>query len=386
MNAARGTALHRVVVVNNSEETYTPTNSGAIATWIWEVSQAAGQDGMPVSVVTRDAPVARYPGNDVTIVPRPVLSDQLPVAVAQRALRRAFGWRTVGLGTYTRHVLAALRRLPPGTTVVCHNDPELAVVLARALDRSHIVHWFHNPVLASDRWRRRYRVARIRTVAVSRAVARTVELLYELPSGSVEAVINGVDLSRFAPRDSGGDRRDPVTIGFVGRTGWEKGLDVLLEACLRLVREDRFALQIVGSNHWGERTDDAYQRRLDDLFDRLEAARFPVTRLGHVGRAELPRVMRDTDIHVVPSRWDEPCGLSLLEGMATGLAVVATATGGTPEVLGQAGMLVPRDDPDALAGTLRTLLDDDLRGRLGCEARRRAEGRTWEQVWRAIVT
>jgi glycosyltransferase involved in cell wall biosynthesis len=375
-----------VVMVNNSEETYTPTNSGAIATWIWEVAQVAGRDDVQVSVVTRGAAVANYPGNDVTVVPRPVLSDRLPVAVGQRTLRRVFGWRTVGLGSYTRHVLAALRRLPAGTIVVCHNDPELAVVLARALDRCRVIHWFHNPILVSDRWRRRYRVAPVRTVAVSAAVARSVELLYELPGASVEAVINGVDLNRFTPRDGGGDRSDPVRIGFVGRTGWEKGLDVLLEACLRLAREGRFALQVVGSNHWGERADDPYQRRLDDLFDRLEASGFPITRLGHVGRAELPGAMRDTDIHVVPSRWDEPCSLSLLEGMATGLAVVATATGGTPEVLGSAGMLVPRDDPDALADTLRTLLDDDLRRNLGCEARRRAEGRTWGEVWRAIVT
>ncbi len=385
MTDAYRTSRPRVVMVNNSEETYTPTNSGAIATWIWEVSQAAAGEGVSVSVLTRGAAVAHYPGDDVTVVPRPVLSDRLPVAVGQRALRRVSGWRTVGLGTYTRHVLAALRRLPPGGIVVCHNDPELAVVLARALDRARVVHWFHNPILTSDRWRRRYRVARVRSVAVSRAVARTVELLYELPGASVEAVINGVDLSRFAPGGSD-ERSDPVRIGFVGRTGWEKGLDVLLEACLRLVREERFALQVVGSNHWGERVDDAYQRRLDDLFDQLEAAGFPVTRLGHVGRAELPGVMRDTDVHVVPSRWDEPCSLSLLEGMATGLAVVATATGGTPEVLGQAGMLVPRDDPDALASTLETLLDDDLRGRLGRKAHQRAEGLTWEEVWQAIVT
>jgi hypothetical protein len=49
-------------------------------------------------------------------------------------------------------------------------------------------------------------------------------------------------------------------ISFVGRTGIEKGLDVLLTACLDLVPGRRFSIQIVGTNHWGRQTDDDYQR------------------------------------------------------------------------------------------------------------------------------
>lgn len=377
-------ASPRVVLVNNSEETYTPTMSGAIATWIWEVSQAAVRQGTHASVVTQGAAVPHYPTADLAVVPRPGLSPHRPIAVGQRAIRRASGWRTVGLAAYTRHVLAVLRRLPAGSTVVCHNDPEIAAAAARSLGHLHVVHWFHNPILVNDRWRRRYRVAPIRTVAVSQAVAHSVELFYGLPRSSVGAVLNGVDAERFAPRLDRPRPQDLVTIGFVGRTGWEKGLDVLLEACLAVASEPRFALQVVGANHWGSQVSDAYQHELQQLFDRLTTAGFPVRRLGHVERADLPRVMRDTDIHVLPSRWDEPCSLSLLEGMATGLAVVATATGGTPEVLGSAGILVPRDDPGALAEALRALLDDNTRTDLGRRARVQAEARSWDAVWRAV--
>ena len=43
---------------------------------------------------------------------------------------------------------------------------------------------------------------------------------------------------------------------------------------------------------------------------------------------------------VVPSQWPDPCPLAVLEGLATGLAIVATAVGGSPEVLGDGGQLV----------------------------------------------
>jgi len=91
-------------------------------------------------------------------------------------------------------------------------------------------------------------------------------------------------------------------------------------------------------------------------------------------------------MHVVPSRWDEPFSLSLLEGMAMGLAVVASATGGIPEVLGRAGILTPRDDPETLAMVLAELLDDaDMCRQRGQDARRRAETLPWSAVWDRIV-
>ena len=83
----------------------------------------------------------------------------------------------------------------------------------------------------------------------------------------------------------------------------------------------------------------------------------------------------DFDVQVVCSR-AEPFGLATLEGMARGRAAVATtAAGGSPEIIrdGVDGLLVPPDDPEALARSLDRLLGDPaLRRRLGAAARRRA--------------
>jgi glycosyltransferase involved in cell wall biosynthesis len=103
--------------------------------------------------------------------------------------------------------------------------------------------------------------------------------------------------------------------------------------------------------------------------------------VGHVDRASVPSRMADADIHILPSRWDEPCALTLLEAMSCGLAVVASATGGTPEIIGSSGVLFPRDDAGTLADLLRALLDHpEARDALGDSARRRARRFTWSET------
>jgi glycosyltransferase involved in cell wall biosynthesis len=373
----------RVVMVNNSAETFTPSASGAIATWIWEVARAAQETGTTLTVLTGRAQESPYPWPDLRVLGPVIRPLGRPAILAERVVRRLLGWPTLRRWAYAHRVRRSLRDIPAGSLIVCHNDPELATLLARSLTGVRVVHWFHNPILATDRWRRRYRKAPLRSVAVSRAVARAVETLYVLGPLTVDSVLNGVDLERFRPPAT--PPSGPPVISFAGRTGIEKGLDVLMTACLSLAPGRAFSLQIVGTNHWGHQTDDDYQQQLNALTRRLNDAGIVVARLGHVTRDALPSALQACHIHVVPSRWDEPASLSILEGMAIGLASVATATGGSPELLGEAGALIPRDDPEALAVALTDLLDDAGHcHRRGEDARRRAEAFPWSVVWQRI--
>ncbi len=92
-------------------------------------------------------------------------------------------------------------------------------------------------------------------------------------------------------------------------------------------------------------------------------------------RSDVPRLLAESDVFVLSSR-SEGMPISVLEAMAAGLPVVASAVGGVREqvVQGETGYLVPPDDPQALAGALRRLLaDPELRRRLGDAGRARAE-------------
>jgi glycosyltransferase involved in cell wall biosynthesis len=107
--------------------------------------------------------------------------------------------------------------------------------------------------------------------------------------------------------------------------------------------------------------------RADHLRRRIKEAGLE-DRLGLLGfRSDVPAVMRGLDVMVLASD-AEPCGRVLLEAMASGTAIVATNTGGTPELVrdGTEGLLVPPRDPAALAGAVRRLVQDPpLRESLG---------------------
>jgi glycosyltransferase involved in cell wall biosynthesis len=99
----------------------------------------------------------------------------------------------------------------------------------------------------------------------------------------------------------------------------------------------------------------------------------------------LPAEIAKAHIHVVPSRWDEPFGLTTLEGMASGLATVASATGGTPEVVGDAGLMFDRESVEQLADRLWELVENpDHRREVAARCRRRAEEFTWARTWQRL--
>jgi glycosyltransferase involved in cell wall biosynthesis len=92
-------------------------------------------------------------------------------------------------------------------------------------------------------------------------------------------------------------------------------------------------------------------------------------------RLDVPDLLQAMDIFVLPS-YSEGVSLALLEAMAAGLPVIATAVGGTPEVVtdGETGLLIPPRDSDALAGALeRLLVDPGWAKEMGARARGHVE-------------
>src|SRR5262249_61563650 len=92
------------------------------------------------------------------------------------------------------------------------------------------------------------------------------------------------------------------------------------------------------------------------------------------------------DVFVAPSLSPEPCGLPVLEAMAMDLPVVASADGAYPELVGDAAVLVPAGDPDALAdGIESVLLRPGLSNQLARRARSQAARHTWDATAEALT-
>jgi glycosyltransferase involved in cell wall biosynthesis len=144
---------------------------------------------------------------------------------------------------------------------------------------------------------------------------------------------------------------------FVGDLTTDKGVEVLLEAHHGL--RNAPPLVLIGRPH----------------LQHLVQSAPNVLALGTLPHDSVTKAWRRCAIAIVPSIWREPFGLVALEASAAGIPVVASDTGGLPDIIvhGQNGLLVPPADPVALRNALQTLLDDpDLRKRMGVAGRLRS--------------
>ncbi len=373
----------KVVQINNSQETFTASSSGAIATHIWETCRAASKMGDCPLVISRDAPEAPLPDLPCLWIPEFRAPASHLGAFALRVRKKWGGWRSREQPSYASRVVRCINdRGLQNSKFILHNDPELAAHLRGAFPEARIILHFHNPIQCAPRYAGTLFQSDVELTAVSSYVAGEIRKLYGRACSRV--VLNGVDSNAFFPAPR--VKRENMQICFLGRTGIEKGADLLLKACIVLAAEGfRFGVRLIGANHWGRWQRDAYQDLLANLCGELESFGITVLRTGHVPRSGVAGQLRNADVQVLPSRWQEPCALSLLEGMACGLAMVASRTGGTPEVLGDAGLFFTADDVSHLAGQLRTLLCNpgqvDV---LGAKARKRACELTWHQTWLAL--
>jgi glycosyltransferase involved in cell wall biosynthesis len=273
-----------------------------------------------------------------------------------------------------------------------------AVFRARAVDVVQCFQW--RPALigmAAARLARRGRiVAGRRSAPVERGVRGVLEeMVVRLadhvivnadalrPHGAAAArthvIPSGVDTEVFHPRPEmraelrarlgipHADIAGPV-IGTVGRLEARKGTAVLLEAAAHAIKKGLSELRVVVVG------DGPLRDELPAL-----AARLGISDRVHMlgDRSDVAEVVAAFDIFVLPSR-TEGMSNALLEAMATGLPVVATAVGGNPEVVSaeSTGVLVPPDNAIVLGDALsRLVANPDLCARLGTAARREIEER-----------
>jgi glycosyltransferase involved in cell wall biosynthesis len=200
-----------------------------------------------------------------------------------------------------------------------------------------------------------------------------------LPEGRASVIPCGVDTDVFRP----GERSDPdgpPRLLVIGRLVTRKGIGNCIEA---LARQPGVELVIAGGPRPDALDVDPAVQRLRRLAADLGVAD-RVRFLGGVARADVPQLVRDSDV-VVAVPWYEPFGIVPLEAMACGRPVVGTAVGGLLDTVvpGQTGELVPPRRPDRLAEVLAGLLaDPERRAAYGHAARQRAV-RLYD--WRRVV-
>jgi glycosyltransferase involved in cell wall biosynthesis len=168
-------------------------------------------------------------------------------------------------------------------------------------------------------------------------------------------------------------RKEPLSLGAYGRFCNQKGLDTLVKA-LKLIQHLPIKLYIGGEGSQG--------KELKQLAQGLKNIEF-------VGRIDnVPSFLQAVDIVVIPSRW-EPWGFVCLEARAAGKPIIAADVDGLTEQVQNCGLLIPPDDPEALAGAIEQVvsLPQTQLQTWGSNGRESVRG-AWEQYlsqWRSLL-
>lgn len=223
--------------------------------------------------------------------------------------------------------------------------------------------------------------SRARMIAVSGAVAENFIGPFSSLRSRVTVILNGIDLDRFteiatARRELRREfrvRRQDLVIGIVGQLTPRKGQLELIEVLPKVVREIPEAqLMIVGEAIF--EGDQHYAASLRKTARELGVA----DRVRFTGnRKDVPAVMQALDLLVVNSKV-EPFGLVVVESMACGTPIIATATGGIPEIIqhGRSGWLVKVGDQHELSTAITQLArQPGERAKISAEAKRQVIAR-----------
>lgn len=180
----------------------------------------------------------------------------------------------------------------------------------------------------------------------------------------VEVTPFGVDMQRFCPQATPQQYAEQFTIGIVKKLHRKYGVDTLIEgfavAHKRLTSSNRplarrLRLRIVG--------DGPQRSELVDLADRL-GVRQVCDFVPAVAHEQVPTELAKLDIYAAISRLDsESFGVAVVEALACGKAAIVSDAGGLPEVIraGETGLVVPRENPSALADSLVELIESPER-------------------------
>lgn len=377
--------MNRVIHAITPGDHFSPRTGSAIPTVVHGLAGAAGRDAArprypQLVALGADTLRPRYPSAEAiefVDVPAPTRNERvLDVALGRLGLPRRAAAR------YFRPLAAALTGEEP-SIVLAHNAPILPWLLRKSPHR--VILYAHNDILRTltkgEAARMLGSVAAIVCVSESLA-AQTRSHLPDSLLDRVHVVVNGVDCQQFSPGQSTPSER--VRVLFVGRMIEDKGADLLLRAAAELDRDD-IEIEVVGSSGFDRDARlSSYEETLRELAGR---SRVPVTFRPFVARTELPDLLRSADIMVVPSRWPDPCPLTVGEALATGLPLIANRVGGIPEIVGSSAILIDNESPTELATTIAKLADrGDLRASLGAAARSQAESHDWAWAWSNLKT
>jgi glycosyltransferase involved in cell wall biosynthesis len=344
---------------------FPPRIIGGIAAHVHDLALALGQLNLDVKVITCDFPGAKdYEEIDGISVHR-IDSYKYPTS-------NFASWvymMNLNMQEYAIHLIRD--EIEKGKTCVLHSHDWLVAKVAIGLK-----HLFRIPLLATihstehgrrkgihSEYQRMIHQTELwlaseawRVICCSAYMAEQVSRLFHVPFTRIDTIPNGVNAVQYATVPPSptfklqyADRNEKLVL-YVGRLVYEKGVSVLVDAVNLVQQKLNAKFVIVGDGYMRDRLVDQARRvgAMNKMFF-----------TGFLDEASVKKLYRVADVFVIPSLY-EPFGIVALEGMASGVPLVASGVGGLAEIIthDETGVLVYPDNPESLAWGINRVLTD----------------------------
>ena len=369
-----------------------PVQGGAVEHWVDEASRRMFKSGRRLAVVSRPANSKGHDGIEYIGIPW-TKTEQFFHRIKERVTWKnplRYLAKMQNVFSYGSRVAEAVK---PFDIVYLHNEPNILLFLHKRHGQKIVLH-MHNDHLSLRLFRPFYRraLAKVdRVICVSDYIRRQAIAHFPEYIERFCVVFNSTDPEVFKPYGDEALRQlesvvaiepDKRYLLYVGRLTAIKGVHVLIAAFREIHHQlPNTRLIITGSSFFGGAAKTAYEQELVSLAEPVNDA---IVFTGYLPHEKLKFLYSAVDIIVLPSVWQDPCPLVVLEAMASGSCLVSSAVGGIPEVLesDKNGVLVSPNDADLLATAVCNVLkDDSAKARMEVVAREKIVARyTWQRL------
>jgi glycosyltransferase involved in cell wall biosynthesis len=217
--------------------------------------------------------------------------------------------------------------------VIVENKPQYGLVLSELFPNNMVLH-LHNDWLNSNTKFANQTLKSFHAVyTISDFINSSVRTIYD--SEKIQTLYNGIDLEKFNPilynqsniRKKYGLSDEDVIIMYSGRLVPEKGIRELLESFCLLTDHSNTKLLIVGSSFYSNKSNDKFS------IDLKKKVNENIIFTGYIDYEQMPEVYSIADIGVIPSIWEEPFALTVIEQMAMQTPVIISDSGGMIELV-----------------------------------------------------
>lgn len=262
--------------------------------------------------------------------------------------------------------------------IILENCPGFVYKLSQRGYKNLILH-LHNDLLnINTRYHETIFNGLTQIITVSDYVKKRVSTIQQ--SDKIQTIYNGIDLSLFSTNDTNPISREKFgfsvndfIIVYCGRINQEKGISELIEAMLQLKDIPHIKLLVLGSSFFNNSDSNNEFTRL--LKEKANNIKERIVFTGFIPYHQIPNYLQLADIAALPSMWEEPFGLTILEAMAMGLPLITTRSGGIPEICeGVTTIIEKKDIVNKLSSAIIDLYNNpQKRERMGKSAIERAK-------------